>query len=484
MTDFLFVNPPVSLEERYGDLASGGSTLPPLGLANLAASVRAAGFKTAILDAAILGLSVDETVAKIKEHNPALVGLTGATVAITKIVATARKIKRELPGATVVAGGAHISAAPEATFERYNDCIDIGVVGEGDVTVVELLKAHLGGGSLLDVRGLVLWRNGRPLFTAPAELVRDLDSLPMPARELLPFIPRHYHPAANCYLRAPSTSVITSRGCNGKCTFCDRTVSTNVLRGHSAGRLLEVLEILQKDYGIRDVIFYDDNFAALHKRLLELCEALIARGNPLSWSCVARADILDPDHLKLMKKAGCWQIAYGIESGSQEILDSLNKRLTLETVRGALDQTKKAGIGTRGYFMIGVPGETVETIGKTMSFMNSIPLDDFHISFFTPWPASQLYHEIKKSGALGDIDDLWERMNGWRPVYVPEGMTAPELTLWHRKVFLKFYLRPRVIARYLLNSFRNPNLFIRMIEGGYGMIRAAVKSRIAGQSPA
>jgi anaerobic magnesium-protoporphyrin IX monomethyl ester cyclase len=476
-TDILFVNPPLSLRERYGDLAVGGSTLPPLGLTNLAASVRAAGLKPAILDAAILELSVEETVEQARIIAPRVVGLTGATIAIGKIVAVARLIKKELPGVAVVVGGAHFSAAPEATLLRYNDCIDAGVVGEGDATVVELLNALLNGKPPDDVAGLALWRDGRTHFTAPRPLLIDLDSLPMEARDLLPFIPRHYHPAANCYLRAPSTSVITSRGCTGRCTFCDRTVSTSRLRGYSAARVLETIDLLVKDFGIKDVIFYDDNYVTMRKRLIAISEGLISRGLPVSWSCIARADMLDFATLKLMRRAGCWQIAYGVESGSQRILDSLEKGITLERIADTMAITKRAGIATRGFFMIGVPGESVETIKQTVSFMKQLPLDDFHMSFFTPWPASQLYHRIKESKYFDDIDEHWGEMNGWRPVYVPDGMTAAELELWQRRVFLSFYLRPKIILYYIFQSLSHPGLFARMIKGGFGMIKAFFVSR-------
>ncbi|MEW5946492.1 MAG: radical SAM protein, partial [bacterium] len=329
-------------------------------------------------------------------------------------------------------------------------------------------------------KGLAVWRDGEAHFTAPRPLVMDLDALPRPARDLLPYLPKFYRPASNCYLRSPSTSMITSRGCPGRCTFCDRTVSTNRLRGHSAGRLLETIEELRKDYGFRDVIFYDDNLVTMRGTVRVLCEELTRRGAPVSWSCIARVDMVNFEVLKLMKRAGCWQVAYGIENGSQEILDALKKGITLDQVRRTLQWTREAGISTRGYFMIGVPGETVETIRRTISFMRSVPLDDFHASFFTPWPASELYHEIKRSGRFEDIDGLWGRMSGWRPVYVPDGMTAAEVERWHRRMFLAFYLRPGVIARYMRNSVRNPGVFLRMVRGGYGMIKAALSSLAGG----
>ncbi|MEW6202289.1 MAG: radical SAM protein [bacterium] len=482
MPDFLFVNPPLSMTERYGDLAIGGSNLPPLGLANLAAAVRAAGFSTAILDAAILKMTPEQTIKKITDLNPRVVGFTAATVAIGNFVEIARGLKKIHPNMPVVVGGAHISAATEATLMRFHDCIDAGVIGEGDATAVELLDTLLNGKPIENIPGLALWHNGKVRFTAPRPLVHDMDSLPPAARDLLPNLPRYYSPASNCYLRSPSTSVITSRGCPGRCTFCDRTVSTNVLRGHSTEYLIEEIEALRRDFVIRDIIFYDDNFVTLRKRLHTLCEAMISRGSPVSWSCTARVDMVSPEGLKLMKKAGCWQIAYGIESGSQEILDSLNKGITLETIRQTLKWTQKAGINNRGYFMIGVPGESVETIKKTIAFMKSLPLDDFHISYFTPWPASQLYHEIKRSGYYKDIDEMWGQMSGWLPVYVPDGMTAVELERWHRRAFVAFYLRPRPILRYLKNSARNPAVFVRMIRGGYGIIKAAIKSLLLKQN--
>lgn len=476
MIDLLLINPPLTLRERYGDLAAGGSTLPPLGLANVAASVRASGFNVQILDSAILELSAEETLRRISEITPRVVGITGATISVRSMFQIAALVKKEMPNVPIIIGGAHISAAPDATFERFGHLIDAAVIGEGDITSVELLDALINGKPLDDISGVAYSRNGKTIYTAPRHVVKDLDSLPMTARDLLPRIPDYYHPAANCYLRAPSTSVITSRGCTGRCTFCDRTVSTGRLRGHSAGRLIEVIELLVRDYGIKDVIMYDDNFVALRARLHELCEMLQKRNNPVTWSCIARADMVGAEELTAMKKAGCWQIAYGVESGSQEILDGLNKGITLDRIRETLELTKRAGIGTRGYFMIGVPGETIGTIRQTIKYMKSVSLDDFHMSFFTPWPASDLYMQIKNSGYYDNIDEHWEEMNGWGPAYVPDGMSSEELVFWHRKVFLSFYMRPSIIGRYLLNSLRNPQLFVRMIQGGIAMLTAMGRS--------
>lgn len=484
LTDLLLINPPLTLRERYGDLAAGGSTLPPLGLANVAASVRAAGFNVKILDAAILELSADETLKRIKELAPKIVGITGATIAVRSMFEIAGLVKNQCPNVIVILGGAHISAAPEATFKRYGNLIDAAVIGEGDYSSVALVDALLNGKPIDDIKGLAFMKDGEIAFTRQGEVVKDLDALPMAARDLLPRIPDHYHPAANCYLRAPSTSIITSRGCSGRCAFCDRTVSTGRLRGHSAERLVETIDALVRDYGIRDVIMYDDNFVALRSRLHRFCEALVKKNNPVSWSCIARADMVGKEELEAMKRAGCWQIAYGVESGSPEILKSLNKGLTHETIRETLELTRKAGISTRGYFMIGVPGESVATIKQTLNFMKSVALDDFHISFFTPWPASDLYHRIKDSGYYDDIDDHWDEMNGWGPAYVPDGMTAGEVVYWHRKIFLSFYLRPSVIFRYLMNSVKNPELLLRMAQGGVAMLGAMARAALKKGVPA
>lgn len=467
MTDIVFVNPPLTLEERYGKLASGGSLLAPLGLATLAAITRNKGFKTEIIDSAALSLSYEKTADEILRRLPRYVGITATTIAIHNAAKLAQELKKRHRDTFIIIGGPHISSIPEDTLERFPQ-FDAGVIGEGDITIIEMLNALKENSDLKKVKGIIIRTNGSIERTPPRELLSDLDSLPLPAWDLLPDLTQYYRPAANSFYQLPSSGLVTSRGCPGKCTFCDRTVSGHKLRMHSAEYLIKMVKHLYFHYGVRDIIFHDDNFIAFRKRLYEFCEMLKEGHLKLSWSCTARVDMVTPELLKMMKQAGCWQIAYGIESGSQEILDFLKKGITLNQIRDALKFTRHAGIMNRGYFMIGVPTETIQTIRKTIDFLLELKLDDFHMSMYTPHPGTEISKSIDKYGTL---DNDWKRFGGWHPVFIPHGLSREQLLYYHKLAFRKFYFRPRIICQYLFSILKDYKNILKLLLGVKGLLR-------------
>jgi len=469
MTDIIFINPPLTLEERYGKLSSGGSLLAPLGLATLGAITRNKGFKTEIIDSAALGLSYEKTVDQIMQRAPKYVGITATTIAIHNAAKLAQELKKKRQDIFIIIGGPHISSIPEDTLNRFPQ-FDAGVIGEGDITIIEMLKALQENRDLKKVKGIIIRTNGRIERTSPRELFFDLDNLPLPAWDLLPSLAQYYRPAANSFYQLPSSGVVTSRGCPGKCIFCDRTVSGDRLRMHSAAYLMKMIKHLHFNYGIRDIIFHDDNFIAFRKRLYELCEMLKQEKLKLTWSCTARVDMVNPQLLRTMKQSGCWQIAYGIESGSQEILDFLKKGITLEQIKDALRFTREAGIMNRGYFMIGVPTETVQTIRKTIDFLLELELDDFHMSMFSPHPGTEISKSINEYGI---VDNDWRKFGGWHPVFIPKDISKEELVYYHKLAFRKFYFRPRIIYQYLSSIFRDYRNILKLFLGAKGLLRYA-----------
>lgn len=462
MTDLVLVNPPVSARERYGPLAGGGSHLPPLGLALLAGIARKAGFSVEIVDAEALGMTVEEAAHRALSSEPSIIGLTSVTMTVHAAAEVARLVKLASPSTIVALGGVHISATPEQTMEAF-PAIDVGVIGEGDVTLPEMLAAVRDRWPFDDIRGLILReRGGRLRRTGERETVEDLDSLPFPAWDLLPNLAKAYRPAPNAYRSLPASSVVSSRGCPGRCTFCDRTVSGRRLRTYSAGYLMRMVETLHARHGIREIVFHDDNFVASRPRLLEFCALLERSGLGIEWSCTGRVDMIDPEVLAVMRRAGCWQIAYGVETGSQRLLDELRKGTTLEQIRQAVAWTHEAGIEARGYFMIGVPGETPETLDQTLRLLRELPLDDFHMTILAPHPGSEITGEIMRRRPI-EID--WRRCGDWDVVYVPDGLTREDLESAHRKAFRGFYLRPQVIMRYVRRVARHPGIAAGLSRG-------------------
>jgi len=484
--DIKFVNPPLTLEERYGDLASAGSNLPSIGLLMLASVVRKSGFATDVIDAPSLNLSLSQTVDRIFEAPPMVLGITAVTPSVIKAAELARMIKERDGSIVTVLGGPHLTAVPEETMKRFPE-FDIGVIGEGESTIVELLtkikdlnngkrlisKEQWGEWSLEleKISGLILRKNGSFKFTNKRELIKDLNTLPFPAWDLLPDFPDLYKPAAFKYKKLPATYVLTSRGCPHKCIFCDTSVFSRQYRSFSSEYMMEMIKHLYNKYGIREISFEDDTFLIFKKRLVEICESIIRENLDISWTCNGRVHGVDKEILKLMKRAGCWQISYGIESGDQGILDFAEKHIKLEQVERAISLTSEAGILSKGFFILGFPLDNDETIGRTISFAKRLKLNDVTVCMMTPFPGSKIYEIGKK---YGTINTDWQDMNLLETVFIPDGLTKEKLENYNRKFLREFYLRPRIIWSYSKRAIANPKTLIPLFRAFTGFIKKII----------
>lgn len=464
MNSIVLVNPPYSFwspQKNY--LRPFIGNLPSLGILSLAAVLRKAGFPASIVESASLGLSFSRTVDAILRERPKYVGLSCTTASVENAAKIARAVKEKRPETRVLAGGPHITALPEETFRRFPD-IDFGILGEGEAALLDLMEALEGDRNLSRVESAV-YREGEAIRINPRrKFIDDLDTLPFPAFDLLPEFPRDYHPPFLNYPRGPAASLISSRGCPQACTFCDRSVFGNRYRYFSEDYLWELISLLRRQYGIRHLVFTDDQFAAFRPRLVRLCEKMASGNLGIRWNCDARVDSVDPDLLRLMKRAGCWMISYGIESGSQKILDQIRKGITLEQVEQAVRWTKEAGIRAKGLFMIGYPEETKETLGQTLSFIGRISLDEINLSFLTPYPGTEIYRTVKGSGEFAED---WGRMNALHCLLQPRALSCPELEKVYGKIIRRFYLRPGPTLSYLGLLLKSPENRGRLAEGIY-----------------
>lgn len=471
--DILFVNPPLTLQERYGHLSAGGSLMPPLGLCSLAATTRKEGFKTAILDVPALCLSIEDTVEEIFKLNPRYLGLTAATVSIHSAGKVAQMVKSRNKDIKILLGGPHITAIPQKTMRIFPN-VDIGVIGEGEKTVIELLKVLDAEGEqdgLNKINGLIFRQNGELILSPPREYIDNLDSIPKPAWDLLPELKKYYRPSILRGYHLPATGIITSRGCTGECTFCDRSMFGSNLRANSAKYVVELIEELHLKYGIKEIFIYDDNMMLFQRRLQEICDFLIKKKLKLKWSCFARIDFANPQALKMMEEAGCRLVAYGIESGDQEMLDFLQKKLRINKIREVIKWTKQAGLIAEGLFMMGLPRETKETMRATIDFAKSNPLDDIAITVFTPLPGTKLYNGIDH---YGQFNEDWQKMSQHYPVFVPKGLTAEEILEFNNKALREFYLRPKMLPN-LLRRIRSIRHFIAFFCAGIIFIARVIK---------
>jgi radical SAM superfamily enzyme YgiQ (UPF0313 family) len=454
--------PPIALETITGKLGKFweiGSSMPPQGLCQIAAISREKGYETKILDCQVMRLTLDKAVENILEFNPKFVGISSSTVSINASGKFAKKIKEVKSSIMTIIGGPHVSALPVETLKEFNG-FDVGVVGEGDLTFYELIETVLNHSGLNNVSGLLYRDNGKIRVNAPRPLIKDLDFLPMPAWDLLPKLSKYYRTSAQRSKEFPIASIITSRGCPFNCSFCDKSVFGQTLRAHSAKYVLEMIKILKYKHSIRALVFNDDLFIVNKNRLIEICEGMIQNNLKISWSCNGRLDSLDLEILKLMRRAGCWQIAFGIESSNQELIEKIKKKIYLDTIPEKLRLVKKAGISTKGFFILGLPSETIKTIEKTIEYTKKIPLDDVQFSIFTPYPGSELYkYVVENEGFIPE----WDKMNTIFPSYVPKYLTKEDLIYYQRKGTKEFYFRIHHIVNQVL-KFKNLRYVINVIR--------------------
>ena len=472
--DLLLINPPITLEERYGSFASVGSQAPPLGLCYLASSAKKFGYSVQIIDAPALDMDLTRTMAEIVKIDAELIGLTASTVSIYRASDLAKELKERGTKASILIGGPHVSSLPIETLEEFKE-FDIGVINEGEFIVPEIIACYKEGGSIGDIAGLVYREGEEVVLSPPRKNIEDIDSIPYPAWDLLPYLPKSYKPSPHSYLKLPSSSLMSSRGCNGTCTFCARPFMGEKYRGHSAHYTVGMIDHLVKAYGIRDIMFYDDNFLLDKKRVQTICEEILNRKYKISWSCLARPEAIADDLFKLIKRAGCWQIAYGIESADQTILNNVKKRVTVERVEEVIRKTNEAGIHSRGYFMVGCPGETKETVEKTTRFLITSSLRDFHVTFCTPMPGAELFETAQQYGEFAR--DL-KKLGFWDPVFIPKGMTKQQLIDAHMRMYRKFYLRPSVILRYLIKCIIRPSTIANYAIAGLNVVKYCMNGYI------
>jgi radical SAM superfamily enzyme YgiQ (UPF0313 family) len=458
----VLVNPPYSFWSPGKDyLRPFIGTLPSLGLLSLGAVLRKRGYAVRIIESASLGLTFAQTVEDILREKPHYVGLNCTTASVDNAARIAGAIKDAEAQVRTFVGGPHLTALPEETLRRYAS-FDYGIAGEGELAFPHLLEFLEEGRSLQGVESAIFREGEKVGINRRRGFIEDLDSLPFPAYDLLPFFPQKYRPPLLNYQRGPVASLISSRGCPQVCTFCDRSVFGNRYRYFSEEYLIELISHLHRRYGIRHLIFADDQFAASRPRLLRFCETLARAGLPILWNCDARVDSVDADLLKIMKRAGCWMISYGVESGSPEILAGISKGIRLDQVEQAVHKTREAGIRAKGLFMIGYPEETESTLQETLSFILGCPFDELNLSFLTPYPGTAIYAQAKGSA---DFTEDWPRMNAMNCVLRPKALGTRILEKAYAQIIRRFYMRPRITFSYLGLLARSPENCGRLAAG-------------------
>jgi radical SAM superfamily enzyme YgiQ (UPF0313 family) len=417
------------------------AVLPPLGLAFLAAAVRGRGDEVRILDLNLDGVSGEALTRMLHQFQPHLVGITAMTLSYNRALALAVEVGKVRPGTGVVMGGVQATINPEQPLK--DGPVDWVVYGEGEATLVELLEHLSGGRALATIPGLA-WRDGHRVAVNPARPpLGDLDSLPVPAYDLLEM---HQYSSPQSFVR-PLAAMFTSRGCPFHCTFCDaHLVHGRSYRYHSPARVVEEMAYLKARFGVRQVVFKDSEFTLNRRRTEGICDQLLELKLGLVWSCNSRAETVDLALLRKMKAAGCRLIQVGVESGSQSILDNLKKKLTVEQIKEAFRAARQAGIRTVANCMVGLPGETREDFAKTLALVKKIKADYLNVNFITPFPGTELYRQALAQGwFLGKPEKMQLRQD--ECVMNATKLDLEELRGLKSRLERGFYLRPAYIMK-------------------------------------
>jgi radical SAM superfamily enzyme YgiQ (UPF0313 family) len=449
----VLINPPMSLEERYGkDMKRFGAVTEPLGIAYIAGYLESREIPVRIIDAPALNISVEAVVKDICHQRDRIVGISMLTPAYGVVKSLCFEIKKAYPDALIVLGGPHCTALPERTLEEIQ-AADIICFGEGELTMAEIALAEENK-DLERIQGICFWKDGKIRRTQTRPYVRYLDSIPPPARHLLP-MEKYHLTASRVSGGSYCPTIIVARGCPFSCTYCSRTFG-RTFRAHSIERVIMEIDSLIDRYHVSQINIEADTLTVNKKFLHSLCRKLIETGinEKLRWTCESRIDTVDEETLRLMKKAGCWQISYGVETGSQRLLDLINKSVTLEKVEEVFQLTKDIGIAIRGFFMLGLPSESREESLETVFFAKKLDPLWAQFTITVPYPGTKMFDDLDKSGQIRTYD--WSKYNtwsGWKGEdeipFVPEGRSIEELIALQKKALRSFYIHPRVILRFL-----------------------------------
>jgi radical SAM superfamily enzyme YgiQ (UPF0313 family) len=458
-----------------------GFITPPLNLMYLAAALEKASFSVKILDDDLLQRGYFKFAELAAKLNPKIIGVTATTSTIKTSLNYLKEVKKLLPDSLTVIGGPHTTFVPFETLKNSQD-LDLVVLGEGEETIVDLAKTYHRGENnrecLKKVKGIVYRDNnnwdkekGDFKLTQPRPLIKDLDSLSFPARHLVPF--ESYGVSKN-----QSGGIITSRGCVYSCGYCSSSlIMGKKFRSRSPNNVVDEIEELVDNYNIHDIAFMDDTFMLNKSRAHKIADEINARDLDVNFVASSRVDMVNKNLLNKLRDSGMSTIYYGVESGSQRVLNLMKKGITLKQAENAVKSAKNVGLDVLASFILGYPGETEEEINKTIDFSIKIDPDYSQYSILTPFPGTPIYHNLKNKGLIET--ENWEEYTVMKSIlnYEKLGLNKKLVERKLAQAYLKFYTRPKYLLKHrhmlkvmietLLRSFILPKLQGNTVKGWY-----------------
>lgn len=418
----------------HRDITDIANRMVPHGLLSIASYLSQQGHDVFVYDCLSAGAPFDlnAQVKAILDYQPQIVGFSATTSSFPDAADMAQKIKEHSEHIKTVCGGVHVSALQDRLLRAY-PAFDFLCTGEGERTMAELAENI----DPAEIKGLI-WCQGSAVITnQPRPQIADLDSLPFPAYEKLKGFPHDYHLPLFSYVHTPGATMITSRGCMYQCSYCDRSVFRKGFRYNSASYIYEHMKYLRTRFSVRHINIYDDLFTADRARIIELCEKLARHPLGINFNCAVRVGYTDDELLKMLKEAGCLMVSIGIESADPQMLARHKSGVLLDEVCDTVKRIQTAGLRAKGLFMMGLPGETEESIRRTSDFIISLELDDMNMSKFTPFPGAPLWSTIREEGVFNED---WRLMNCLNFVFVPKEIASKErLDLLYNMHVKRFY---------------------------------------------
>lgn len=455
MTKILFFNAPARKSVYLTtDIKVGAPSYPNMTLATLAGNL-VDKHTVKIIDLDLYPNYLTVLFNAVKRFKPDIIASSAKTTEYFPVRDLMTKIKEKFPKITTIVGGVHVTVFPEECANEK--CFDILVFGEGDKTIPDILTAK----KLSDVPG-IMYRDKKlkkNIFTKKRELIKDINELPYPAWSL--FDLSKYKNSRLSSRNDPVGHLETSRGCSYRCNFCNKSIFGTFYRIKNVTRVVDEIEYMLK-CGFKEIHIIDDSFTQNIVRAKEVCREIIKRKLKFSWSLIngVRVNLVDKEFFQLAKEAGCWQSGFGIESGDQKVLNRINKQITLAQVKKAVKIAEEAGIDTFGFFILGLAGETVKSMQKTIDFAKSLPLTTAKFGICIPYPGTAYFKELEAEGRIKTYD--WSKYKIHQvedPLFDHPNLAWNEISMYRKKAFREFYLRPSYAYRRLKRDIRMGDIF-------------------------
>jgi len=455
MKIFLIVPPNLHYIEPYAYIAADKSNTmrPCLGLLYVAAAVQPIpGIDIRIIDASAEDRSLTALEELMARESPDMVGFSVLTFNLLNCMEVSRIVRKCNPRTKICFGGWHPTLYPQETIAF--DFVDYIVIGEGERTFSELVKIHLEKYSTLEqklcgINGLGYKSlDGSPVINPPREVIKNLDELPFPAYDLVDATKYSHLLAYSSHV----VNIMTSRGCPQKCIFCD--LRHTPYRYRSPGNILEEIQFWASR-GVKEFFIQDDNFTINRKRAIEFCRLLIDARLDIKYKISSRVDYIDDELSAYLWKSGCYSIYFGVESGSQRVLDYLEKGITIQDIKQSFQSARKFKISCSAYIMIGVPLEVQQDIDMTMNLIKEIKPDHLHCSICTPMPRTWLYSKLLEEGKIKNdywLDFAKKPDPNFKTPFASPVFSAEELRRMQNAIQRQFYFSPRIIMREIIKT--------------------------------